>query len=186
MNLAHYAHRLSCQNELPLIDIDALHPGKHHMIVVSDIQDQELSIGSEWSRIEHPAVGRGGYIGARLDLDSVALRPASKTVIVAKCGNCATGGGLGKLAGQIGKGIGGCDPGAGKRLVFSTFTALFQPALGFHTGSFSSLAGRLDFLFDRGDQLLQRGCLFGQLRGTGPLCGQVFFRAVFQRLFLLK
>ena len=109
-----------------------------------------------------------------------------ETVIVAKCGNCATGDGLGHFAAQIGKGEGRRDARGGSRLSFSTFAAFLDTALGFQARLFGGFARRLDLRLDRGDEVLQGRGLFGELGGAGLLGGEIFGGTGLQRPFLFK
>src|SRR5262245_25873602 len=51
--LAHRTDRFTRKDGLTRRDADSAHPGQDDMIAIAGIQDQELSIRSEWPRIKN-------------------------------------------------------------------------------------------------------------------------------------
>ena len=60
----HHRNGFSGQHKLAEIHRNPLHPRKQHMIPAACIQDQELSVGPERSRIDNPAIAGGGHLRA--------------------------------------------------------------------------------------------------------------------------
>src|SRR5262249_2478458 len=69
--LPHYGVRLSGQYELANVDRNSVHAGHQHVIPTAGIQNQQLSVGAVWRRVDHPSVAGGRYLGtwARHDRD---------------------------------------------------------------------------------------------------------------------
>ena len=65
----HHRNGFPGQHELPEINRYPFHPSEQDMIPAADIQDQELAIRAERSRIDHPAVCRRSHLGARTGSD---------------------------------------------------------------------------------------------------------------------
>ena len=54
--ISHDRDWLAGQHKLPDFDGNPLHPGQQHMIPAADVKDQELSVGTIWCRVDHPAI----------------------------------------------------------------------------------------------------------------------------------
>src|SRR3954454_19738005 len=55
----HGCDRLPRKYKLADVDRNALHPGDQHMIAAPGIEDQELTVATEGSGVNNPAVARG-------------------------------------------------------------------------------------------------------------------------------
>ena len=81
---SHRSHWLAGQDKLSGIDGNPFHPHQEHMIPAAGVQDQELSVGSERTRVNDEPVARGCDLGAGPGRDGKALFGPSHAVRVAE------------------------------------------------------------------------------------------------------
>src|SRR5215204_3805588 len=77
---AHQRHRFAGQHELANIHRNPFHAREKHMIASAGIEDQELSVGTEWSGIGDPAVAGRRNLGAGPGRDRHALFASAEAV----------------------------------------------------------------------------------------------------------
>src|SRR4029077_10006203 len=80
----HGRDRLPRKYKLSDVNRNALHSGDQHMIPAPGIEDQELSVASEWTSVNNPAVTRGCDLGCRPGCQRNALFYAANAVGTAK------------------------------------------------------------------------------------------------------
>ncbi len=164
LGLAHCTDRLPCQHGLTGRNADSTHTCQDHMIAVARVQDQELTVRSEGSRVAHIPVGRCSDDGAGLCCNRVAMHHSAVTVIVAKTARDAAGHGECDLLHKRRERLRPGEPiGLGNRHRGNRRLAL-QPLLLGASGLLLGRADADDLLLDRSNQILQAAGLGGKLR----------------------
>ena len=69
----HHRDGFTRHHKLPQINGNPIHSRQQHMIPVARIQDQELAVIAEGSRINNPAITRSCDLGARPGRDGKAF-----------------------------------------------------------------------------------------------------------------